>query len=385
MENKNITDNEIIKITELSPIREKAFFTMIRQSGLNPNTIKQLKIKHLEKIRTETPIPCKIDITQEIEKTKFGRHPSFIGEESIKYLQKYLTKRELTDKEKLTPESLLFITRNKPNQSINTKEVSRTFKKIAHKVRKGNLSQLQLNLLREFFKQKSEEMGHNHVNYLIGETTKEDNNYTPENDEFYRKLYKEMVMDSLEIEPITKSMLRIRDNQIKEIKQNFDYLLTGYHDLQELAKPMIDFYRSHEDGEMTIHLKQRTIDDPLEEAHRIKQEIAEEEKNQPPPKDMTNNQNQIEPKKSQKKPELDEWKTAKETIDTTPRELKEGEQVSIIYGNFKAIETEVKYDKKPTKKTNDSKIRGKLETKEREEIKESSNSEIKESKETNRA
>jgi len=59
-------------------------------------------------------------------------------------------------------------------------------------------------------------MKYNHVNYLIGNTT--ESNYTPENDDFYRKLYKEIIMDSIEIEPLEKSALYSRDNQIKKIK-----------------------------------------------------------------------------------------------------------------------------------------------------------------------
>jgi len=206
----NITKDEINWITKNSKPREQAFYTIMRQSGLSPNTIRQLKIKHLEKIREpDTPIPCKIDIPHEIEKNRFGRHPSFIAEESVKDLKKYLTKRELQDKEKLTPESLLFTLHSKPNKQINMKEMNRAFKKTAKKIRHGKSNSLQLNALREFFKRKSAEMGHSHVNYLMGNMNKAPNGiYTPEDDEFYRKLYKELVMDSLEIEPQTPSEIK---------------------------------------------------------------------------------------------------------------------------------------------------------------------------------
>lgn len=236
MENKDITEDKINKITEHSPTREKAFFTFIRQSGLKPNTIKQLKIKHLEKImEPDTPIPCKISITNEIEKNKFGSHPSFIAEEAINYLKNYLTERKLKDKEKLTPESLLFTIHNKSNKQIITKEMNRKFNKIVKEVIKSE-STLQLNNLREFFIQKSKKIGQSHLNYLIGNPT--NNNYTIENNEFYRELYKE-VMDSLEIEPMRKSALRLRDIQIKEIKQQIEKIeqyLTKPKELESLVK-----------------------------------------------------------------------------------------------------------------------------------------------------
>jgi hypothetical protein len=366
MENMNLTDMEINKITEKSKPREKAFYTFIRQSGLKPNTVRRLKIKHVEGITdSDTPIPCKIEVPNEIEKSKFRRHPSFIAEEAIKYLKKYLTKREVHEKEKLTPESLIFIIHNKPNKPITVKEIGRTFKKTANKIRKGKPDELQLPALREFFKQKSEEMGHNHVKYLMGDTP--NNNYKPEDDEFYRKLYKEAVMDSLEIEPITKSMLRMRDNQIKDLKQKFDYLLTGYQSLQHLAKPIIDFHSKKEDGEMTIHLKQRTVVDPLEEARRIDQEM-EEEKNNQQSEDRTSSPNQMGASQSKKKAELDEWQKAKETIDKTPTVPKPGETYRIIWGDIKAVETRVEYHKTPTPETNNS-IRHHPEAKNNQQIK----------------
>src|SRR5208282_4576600 len=114
MENKNITNDEINKITQNSKIREKAFFTIVRQSGLKPSTIKQLKIKHLERIREpDTPIPCKISV--------------------------------LNEKEKLTPESLLFVVNKNPNEQISVREMNRRFKRTAKRFLKGNPSLFQLN------------------------------------------------------------------------------------------------------------------------------------------------------------------------------------------------------------------------------------------------
>lgn len=348
MGKNSITDSEIIKITELSAIREKAFFTTIRQSGLNPNTIKQLKIKDLEDIRGETPIPCRIDVTQQMEKTKFGRHPSFIGEESVKYIKKYLAKRELSEKEKLTPESLLFITHKKPNKELIPKEVNRTFKRIAHKVRKGNITEAQLNDLKEFFKEKAQEIGFNHMNYIIGEAI--DESYNPENDEFYRQLYKEVIMDSLEIEPLTKSMLRLRDNQIKELTQKFDFLLDGYKNLQRMAEPMIDFYSRNEDGEMTIRLKQTNVTDPEAEARRIEQKLKDKENNQEQENiEEADSLPKIASPKERKEAEFKEWQRTREKINSTPQELKVGEPVLVVWGNVKKIETEVRFKKEPEK------------------------------------
>jgi hypothetical protein len=60
---QNLIEKETInKITRLSKIRESAFFTFMRQSGLTPISIKKLKIRNIEK-RSE--FSCKIFIPQE--------------------------------------------------------------------------------------------------------------------------------------------------------------------------------------------------------------------------------------------------------------------------------------------------------------------------------
>lgn len=198
MKNRDIEKDEINKITEqCRQLREKAFFTIMRQSGLPPHTIKQLQIKNVEKIlEPNTPTPCKI------KKGKFRSIPNFIGEEAVKYIKQYLATRT-----NLTPESLLFTIRNNPNKEINTKNVSRAFrlaaqkleitKKITYEVKKGKPSELRLYSLIKFYRKNAK--------YYLTEL---DNNNTPKDDEFYRKLYEEKAMPFLEIEPPTPIEIR---------------------------------------------------------------------------------------------------------------------------------------------------------------------------------
>jgi hypothetical protein len=206
MKNRNITKDEINKITKLCKIREQAFFTIMRQSGLTPHTIKQLKIKHLE---PNTPILYKIELPQEIQKNKF-RPPAFIGEEAIKYLKQYLATRA-----NLTPESLLFTIKNNPNKEINTKDVSRAFKlslqklkkekTINYEERKGKPSELRLFNLIKFYEKNAKD-------YL-----KEAKNNPNQNEEFYRELYKEKAIPNLEIETPTTTELKNRIEKIESM------------------------------------------------------------------------------------------------------------------------------------------------------------------------
>jgi hypothetical protein len=215
-----ITRDEINKITEKSPLREKAFFTLMRQSGLPPHTIKQLKIGNLEKVlEPYTPIPCKITLPH-------GKTPAFIGHETLNYLKRYLLERTNPQQE-----SLLFTIRNKPNKEINTKDVSRTFKRAAkslkspngivseNKTRKPN--ELKLYSLIRFYRE-------NAKRYLteLNKTT------TLQSDAFYRKLYAREAMPNLEIELPTP----IQMHQLK------DRLATIERTVQETYTPVRRLY-----------------------------------------------------------------------------------------------------------------------------------------------
>jgi hypothetical protein len=206
MKNRDITTGEINKITEKCPPREKAFFTIMRQSGLPPHKIKQLKIRHVERIlKPNTPIPCKINVLHE-------KCPAFIGEEAIKYLKQYLATR--TNR---TPESLLFTIKNNPNKEINTKDVSRTFKlaaqklekakEITYEVRRRKPSELRLYSLIKFYRKNAK--------YYLKEL---DNSNTPKDDEFYRKLCEEKAMPYLEIETPTRKEVSQLKKQIGELE-----------------------------------------------------------------------------------------------------------------------------------------------------------------------
>jgi hypothetical protein len=215
MKNRNITKDEINKITDLCKIREKAFFTIMRQSGLPPHIIKQLKIKNIEEIlEPYAPAPYKINLPQEIEKNKCGKSPTFIGKEAINYLKQYLEPRKNPARE-----DLLFTIKNNPQKEINTKDVSRTFKikaqkyektkKITHENIEEKPNELQLYKLIKFYRKNAKD-------YL-----KEIKNNPDKDDEFYKKLYKEKAMPNLEIEIPTATELKTRIEKIENMIPSF--------------------------------------------------------------------------------------------------------------------------------------------------------------------
>jgi chromosome segregation ATPase len=232
MRNRDITKDEINRITEECQPREKAFFTVMRQSGLPPRTIKQLKIKNLERIlNPNMPIPCKINVPHEKSRT-------FIGVEAIKYLKQYLATRT-----NLTPESLLFTNQNNPKREINTKDVSRAFRlaaqklekerKINYEIRKGRPSEIRLYSLIKFYKKNAK--------YYLTEL---DNNSIPKDAEFYRKLYEEKAMPFLEIEPPTPMDIhKLRQQQQQQIERRDK-------EIQELKNSINEIYKKLEEPEI---------------------------------------------------------------------------------------------------------------------------------------
>ncbi|MCW4051806.1 MAG: tyrosine-type recombinase/integrase, partial [Candidatus Bathyarchaeota archaeon] len=91
--NRDITHEEINLILGASRPRERAFFALMAQSGLRPNTICLLRFKDIKEDFTQKRIPCKIDVPQEIAKGKYHAYFTFIGEEAVNHLHSYLAIR----------------------------------------------------------------------------------------------------------------------------------------------------------------------------------------------------------------------------------------------------------------------------------------------------
>jgi hypothetical protein len=197
MKGKIITGKEIINITKECPPREKAFFTIMRQSGLPPHIIKHLKVRDVERIlESNTPRPCRINVPHE-------KRLTYIGEEAVKYTKRYLKTRK-----DLTPDSPLFTIRNDPDREINIKSESRTFTTIARKINRS--TKLTLYSLIGFYRMNAKE-------YLT-ELKRYD---TSKDDELCRQLYEEKAIPYLEIEELTPiEMHRLKD-RIRKIENFF--------------------------------------------------------------------------------------------------------------------------------------------------------------------
>jgi hypothetical protein len=209
----SITREEINKITDKSPLREKAFFTIMRQSGLPPRSIKKLKISNVEKIlEPYTPVPCRITMPHE-------QKPIFIGHEAVNHLKDYLEERADPQQE-----SLLFTTKNRPNREINTKDISRAFRRAAQNLKKayqitreipkGKPSELRLYSLKKFYEE-------NAKHYL----TQLKNKAIASDIRLCRKLYQTQAMPNLEIEALTPIQIHQLKDRLAHIERTIQETL----------------------------------------------------------------------------------------------------------------------------------------------------------------
>lgn len=209
----------ISEITKKVSPREQAIFTIIRQTGLSPEVMKKLKYKDLEETKQ---LPRKIEVRQFPERR--NKPPVFIGEEANLYLNRYLAKRS-----NIAPEDPLFCSRT--GKEINTKNLSRTFRRTLDKLMKEKKSSRNLVSITPQPTHRREYSIYSLVRYYQEnaksyEKALKDN--PNENDDFYRNIYEKKAMPSLEIETLItinltrkqrKNEIANQSHQIKEMKQ----------------------------------------------------------------------------------------------------------------------------------------------------------------------
>ena len=225
--NRDLTKKEIVDVLSISKPREKAFFTIMAQSGLRPQTICSLRIKHLQPDLKEHRVPCKIEVPRELAKGKYRAYFTFIGEEAINHLVDYLKTRS-----NITRESYLF-TQRKSDKPIEYSNESHRFRDAALQLReKGTLSfeqkqigkpsELRLYNLRKYFRKYANQAGFEFVQFWMGHivTQGQEESYRPQDVEFHRQLYAEKAMPFLRLETATPSETdKVIQSQAQEIEK----------------------------------------------------------------------------------------------------------------------------------------------------------------------
>lgn len=243
--NRDITKEEIIKILEISRPRDKAFFCMMAQTGLRPDTLSRLRLKHMQPDFEKGVIPCKITVPQEIAKGEYKSYFTFMGEESVKHLKTYLNTRP-----EIGPEDYLFASHGTEKQ-LDSKSMSHIFRRAIMMLRqkgimdfeqkqKGKPSNVRLYNLRKYFRKMATPAGFEFVQFWMGHMVKEgqDEHYRPTDAEFHRQLYKEKAMPYLRLETSTpseteKTILELRE-KVTKLNSRINTLTENYGMLMDI-------------------------------------------------------------------------------------------------------------------------------------------------------
>lgn len=237
--NRDMERKEIQQIIRASRPRERAFYTMMAQTGLRPSTLCSLQKQHLEPDFTAKTIPCCIKIPEKLAKGKFGSHFTFMGEEAVEALRGYFATRTQEMKE----DSPVFSMYGKhEGQPCDRQTFTNIFRQKLNALKKkglidfkrlqiGKPAELRLYNLRKFFRKYAGQAGVEYVNFWMGHKTNYKAPYIPASDEYYfnredvefhRKIYAEKAMPFLRIEEPTPTetdkVIRVQQKKIEELE-----------------------------------------------------------------------------------------------------------------------------------------------------------------------
>lgn len=265
--NRDVAKEEVQSVLGVSRPRDKAFFSMMAQSGLRPGTLCDLRLKHIEPEFSEGKMPCKIEVPEELAKGEFGAYYTYMGEESLKYLKAYLATRP-----GVGPEDYLF-TSHGTDKRCNPKSMSRIFVRAIQKLKekgimdfdqtaKGKPRTVRLYNLRKFFRREAGKAGIEYVNFWMGHKTNYKAPHIPASDvhyfsredvEFQRQLYKEKAMPYLRLETATPS----------ETEQTIMELRNQIVDRDKIIAELRSKVQNVEDGGQELFLRVKELEQRL--------------------------------------------------------------------------------------------------------------------------
>lgn len=249
--NRDITHEEVKLILGASRPRERAFFTILAQSGLRPFTICNLKFRHVKEDLIANRVPCKIDVPQEIAKGKYRGYFTFICHEAVEYLKAYLhTRRKIKD------DDFLFVKQG-TEQQANPKSFSALFSRTVQKLKEKGLIEVEqkeinkprdvrLYSLRKFFRKYANQAGFEFAQFWMGHIVKtgQEEHYRPTDVEHHRKLYAEKAMPFLRLETATPTETEKTIGELERRLKERDQEINAMRETMSKMQPLIKFVNS---------------------------------------------------------------------------------------------------------------------------------------------
>lgn len=283
--NRDITHEEVKLILGASRPRERAFFTILAQSGLRPFTICNLKFRHVKEDLIANRVPCKIDVPQEIAKGKYRGYFTFICHEAVEYLEAYLhTRRKIKD------DDFLFVKQG-TKQQANPKSFSALFSRTVQKLKEKGLIEVEqkeinkprdvrLYSLRKFFRKHANQAGFEYVQFWMGHVVKtgQEEHYRPTDVEHHRALYAEKAMPFLRLETATPTETEKTMAELREQLTKRDQEIEAMRETMTKMQPLIEFVNSfnapQQLKEILDYLKDDFVYSKDDKLHPIKTEFS---------------------------------------------------------------------------------------------------------------
>jgi integrase len=265
--NRPIRKEEVMAIIAASKPRERAFYAMMAQSGLRPESLCGLKVSDIEPdILTQEAQSYRINLKKENTKGAYNEYYTFIGQDAVNALKAYFS----TSRPNINSKSFLFIS-EKPKESATTvekdengdvrassKSFSLLFCKTLRRLKESGTidykssdearkpSELRLYTLRKYFRNNSEKAGSEYVSFWMGHLSAMgvDLHYFGKDPKEHQKIYEEyalpnLLLDTHSISDIEKEMnkkMTEREEEIDLMREQFSAMVAQMSSLQRVVE-----------------------------------------------------------------------------------------------------------------------------------------------------
>lgn len=234
--NRDLAKEDIRRILDHSSIRNRAIYLVLYETGMRPDTLTNLKWRHVKDEFLGHKIPMKIELTSDILKCRVSERWTFIGKEGFEALKKYLTTRL-----PLKEEDYLFVKEKgckDPGGQFGQTALSQAFNKMVKKLgiaeSRGKMPKdIRLYCLRKAFRKymQTEEA---YKEFWMGHTSTA-THYVSRDPEYHRQLYAQGYENLRLYRPEAdhETVVRLMKENM-ELKQRVDRLETILEEFADL-------------------------------------------------------------------------------------------------------------------------------------------------------
>ena len=217
---------------------------MLYESGMRPATLVKLQWRHIKHEFLAHRIPMMVKLTSEIMKCRVTERWTFIGQEGVEALKRYLvTRLPLRDDE------YVFVGENPKGRKLRSGALSQAFNRTVQSLkmapnRDGKPKELRLYCLRKAFrKSMAAAIDSRYVEFWMGHTNTE-THYLSRDIEHHRKLYAKGYENLRLHKPrINREMVKRIARENRELKRrivNLEYYKERVDKLEELVDLLLE-------------------------------------------------------------------------------------------------------------------------------------------------